>query len=127
VTGERWNDVIATLTALTATTIADAVRRWAAPAGADEVIITGGGAHNPALLRGLAAALAPLPVRTGRDVGIDADAKEAVAFAALAWAHALGIPSSVPGVTGARGPRVLGSRTPGRAASPPAGPAGGAR
>ncbi|MGD8279498.1 MAG: anhydro-N-acetylmuramic acid kinase [Gemmatimonadota bacterium] len=124
VTGERWNDVVATLTALTATTIADAVNRWAAPAGADEVIVTGGGAHNPALLGTLAQALAPLPVRTGRDAGIDADAKEAVAFAALAWAHALGIAGSVPGVTGARGPRVLGSRTPGRSAAAPAGQIG---
>jgi len=117
VTGTRWNDVIATLTALTVTTIADAVHRWAAPAGADEVIVTGGGVHNPVLFRGLADALAPLPVRTGREAGIDADAKEAVAFAALAWAHALGIPGNVPGVTGARGPRVLGSRTPGRSAA----------
>lgn len=119
VTDEHRDDVVATLTALTATTIADAVGRWAAPLGADEVVVTGGGAHNPVLLRALADALAPLPVLTGRDAGIDGDAKEAIAFAALAWAHALGIPANVPGVTGALGPRVLGSRTPGRSASPP--------
>lgn len=127
VTNEDWNDVVATLSALTVTTIADAVNRWAAPTGADEVVVTGGGAHNPVLLRGLADALAPMPVLTGREAGIDVDAKEAVAFAALAWAHALGVPGNVPGVTGARGPRVLGSRTPGRSASPSAAPAGAGR
>jgi len=120
VTDDDWSDVVATLTALTVATIADAANRWALPLGADEVVVTGGGAHNPALLSGLAEAFAPLPVVTGRDAGIDVDAKEAVAFAALAWAHALGIPGNVPGVTGARGPRVLGSRTPGRPAGSPA-------
>jgi anhydro-N-acetylmuramic acid kinase len=113
---DRWNDVIATFTALTARTIAEAATRWAAAEGVAEVIVTGGGASNPTLLRGIADALAPLPVLDGRRAGIDPDAKEAVAFAALAWAHTQGLPGNVPGVTGARGPRLLGSRTPGRRA-----------
>ena len=114
VRGTRWNDLIATLTALTARTIADAVTRWALPLGVDEVVVTGGGASNPVLLRLLAEALAPRPVIGGRSAGIDPDAKEAIAFAALAWAHAMGLAGNVPGVTGASGPRILGSRTPGR-------------
>jgi anhydro-N-acetylmuramic acid kinase len=64
-------------------------------------------------MRTLADALAPLPVRSGEDIGIDADAKEALAFAALAWAHAQGVPGNVPDATGAAGARVLGSYTPG--------------
>jgi anhydro-N-acetylmuramic acid kinase len=57
--------------------------------------------------------LAPKRVRTGDVLGIDPDAKEALAFAALAWAHLGGVPGNVPGATGAEGPRVLGSFTPG--------------
>jgi anhydro-N-acetylmuramic acid kinase len=53
-----------------------------------------------------------LPVTTGDAAGIDADAKEAIAFAALAWAHIHGLAGNVPEVTGASGPRRLGSRTP---------------
>jgi anhydro-N-acetylmuramic acid kinase len=49
----------------------------------------------------------------GTTLGVDPDAKEAVAFAVLAWAHLRGIPANVPAATGAAGPRVLGSFTPG--------------
>jgi anhydro-N-acetylmuramic acid kinase len=59
------------------------------------------------------ALLAPLPVVDGAALGIDSDAKEAVAFALMAWAHLHGIPANVPPATGAAGPRVLGSLTPG--------------
>jgi anhydro-N-acetylmuramic acid kinase len=55
---------------------------------------------------------AGVPVRAGGEVGIDVDAKEAVAFAALAWAHVRGIAGNVVEATGAAGPRVLGSYTP---------------
>lgn len=111
---DRWNDAVATMTAFTARSVAQAVSRWVAPLGVDEAVITGGGANNPLLMRWIADALAPLPVVTGNSIGIDSDAKEAVAFAALAWAHEHGRPANVPPVTGAKGPRVLGSRTPGR-------------
>lgn len=109
-----WRDFVATLTELTARTIADAVRRFVAPRGLDEVVVTGGGAHNPVLMRRLSESLAPLRVVTGTQAGIHGDAKEAIAFAALAWAHLTGRPGNVPEVTGAVGPRILGSRTPGR-------------
>lgn len=109
---QEWSDLVATLTALTARTITDAVRRWVLPRGADELIVTGGGARNPLLVRMLRESLAPLPVYTGEEIGIDSDAKEALAFAALAWAHVKGIPGNVPDATGAARACVLGSYTP---------------
>jgi anhydro-N-acetylmuramic acid kinase len=105
--------LVATLTELTARTISQAIERWVLPRGVDEIAVTGGGARNPAIVSRLSAALAPVPVLTGDDLGVDADAKEAIAFAALAWAFANSIPSNVPEATGAQGPRVLGSFTPG--------------
>jgi anhydro-N-acetylmuramic acid kinase len=115
--GDRdWLDLVATLTELTARTIADAYARWLVPRGVHEVVITGGGARNPTLVGRIRALLAPLPVVDAAELGIDADAKEAVAFALLAWAHLHGIPANLPAATGAAGPRVLGSLTPGAAA-----------
>ncbi|MGH7500323.1 MAG: anhydro-N-acetylmuramic acid kinase [Longimicrobiales bacterium] len=111
-TESQWNDLIATVTTFVARSIADAIRRWVAPRGVDEVIITGGGASNPHLMRLLAGDLNPVPVRSGRDVGIEVDAKEAIAFAALAWAHVMKLPGNVPEATGAHGPRLLGALTP---------------
>ena len=118
---EAWVDLLATLTELTARSIADSYRKWVEPAGVDEVLLTGGGAANPALVRAIREALDPLPVRTGEDLPLDPDAREAAAFALLAWAHLQGTPSTLVGATGASGPRVLGSLTPGRAAAPGAG------
>lgn len=116
--GDRdWLDLVATLTELTARTIADAYERWVMPRGLDEVVVTGGGARNPTLMGRLRALLDPLPVLDGAALGIDPDAKEAVAFALLAWAHLHGIPANVPAATGAAGPRVLGSLTPGASPS----------
>jgi anhydro-N-acetylmuramic acid kinase len=108
----QWATVVATLTALTARTIADAFERYMEPRGVHEVIVTGGGSRNPVLMRRIAEALRPVPVRSGEEVGIHPDAKEAIAFAGLAWAFSNGMPSNVPAATGARGPRVLGSFTP---------------
>ncbi|HET7322578.1 MAG TPA: anhydro-N-acetylmuramic acid kinase, partial [Longimicrobiaceae bacterium] len=112
--GDRdWLDLVATLTELTARSIADAYARWAIPRGVAEVVVTGGGASNPQLMRRLRELLAPLPVREGEVLGVDPGAKEALAFAVLAWAHLKGIPANAPRATGAAGPRVLGSFTPG--------------
>jgi len=111
---EGWPDVLATLTALTARSIGDAYRRWIVPLGLDEVFLTGGGARNPALVEAIARELAPVQVHPGEDLGMDPDAREASAFALLAWAHLKGVPANVPDATGAQGPRVLGSWTPGR-------------
>ncbi len=108
---QEWADLIATLTALVVRSIADAVQRWA-PVGDGEVIVTGGGAENPVVMEWLAEAMAPVAVHHGRALELDPAAKEAVAFAVLAWAHVHGLPANVPEVTGAAGPRVLGSHTP---------------
>lgn len=107
-----WPDLLATLAMFTARAVGDAYRRWIVPRGVDEVYLTGGGAHHPVLVREIARELTPLPVRPGAELGLDPDAREAVAFAVLAWAHARGIPGNVPAVTGARGSRILGSYTP---------------
>jgi anhydro-N-acetylmuramic acid kinase len=110
---QAWADLVATITAATACSIADAMRRWVLQRGVDEVVISGGGARNPTLVRMIRETLAPTPVVTGEALGIDPDAKEAIAFAGLAWAFACGLPGNVPEATGARGPCVLGSYTPG--------------
>lgn len=112
-----WADLLATLTAFTARSIGDAYRRWVLPRGVDEVILTGGGARNPALVRAIRAELGDLPIEGEAALGMSPDAREAAAFAVLAWAHLLGAPANVPEVTGAAGPRVLGSLTPGRGAA----------
>jgi len=103
-------DAVATLTAFTVDSVAGAVRR-AAPA-ASRMIVSGGGAHNHALLAGLAAALPQLSVERSDAFGIDADAKEAIAFAILGRETLRERPAGLPRVTGARGPRVLGAIAP---------------
>ncbi len=110
---QDWMDLVATLTEVTARSVADAYRRWVLPRGVDEVVLTGGGARNPVLAGRIRALLDPLPVLDGGALDVDPDAKEAVAFAVLAWAHLAGIPANLPSATGAAGPRVLGSLTPG--------------
>jgi anhydro-N-acetylmuramic acid kinase len=118
---EGWPDLLATLTALTAQSIGDSYRRWVVPLGVDEAFLLGGGARNPALAEAIARELAPIPVRPGEALGMDPDAREAAAFALLAWAHLMEIPANVPEATGSAGPRVLGSWTPpgrGRGESP---------
>jgi anhydro-N-acetylmuramic acid kinase len=104
-------DLVATATALTAQSIADAYRRFV-PEPITETLIAGGGAKNPTLRAQLAQALAPLRVTTFDERYFDGEAKEAVAFALLAHLHLEGIPGNVPTATGARGPRVLGVFTP---------------
>ena len=109
-----WDSLVATITALTARTIADAIRHWVVDHGVDELIVTGGGARNPTLVKLIQRELEDIPVRDGSVLGVDPDAKEAVAFATLAWAHLKDLPGNVPEATGAQGPRVLGSFTPGK-------------
>lgn len=107
-------DLLATATALTARTIADAYRRFILPrTPLDAVLLCGGGARNPTLRRMLAAELAPLPVGSVEDRGLSADAKEAIAFAVLAYETAHGRPGTLPATTGAVRPVVLGSIAPG--------------
>lgn len=115
---EGWEGLVATLTDVVARAIADGVVRWADPGVDGEVVVTGGGVENPALMERLRTALEPRAVLRGDVLGVDPAAKEAVAFAVLAWAHVTGRPGSVPSATGAAGPRVLGSLTPGRRRPP---------
>jgi anhydro-N-acetylmuramic acid kinase len=100
-------DVQATLVELTARSIAAAVRAHAP--SAREVLVCGGGVHNPVLMGALAKALAPISVASTATHGIDPDYVEAMAFAWLARERlANRAPENVYNVTGARGPRVLG-------------------
>lgn len=103
-------DVVATLTMLTARTVAEAVRA----AGATEVIASGGGTRNPVLMTMLAQRLPGVSLRTSDELGLPAAAKEAYAFAVLGFLTAHALPGGVPAATGARHARVLGSVTPGR-------------
>ena len=103
-------DVIATLTALTARTVADAVRG----AGATEVIASGGGTRNPVLMGMLAAELPGVALRDSGELGLPSAAKEAYAFAVLGFLTLHGLAGTEPASTGARHPSVLGSLTPGR-------------
>lgn len=106
-------EIIATLTALTATNIADAYRRFA-PAPIREVILGGGGRRNPVLVGMLRQLLAPATVLTHEEIGMDSDFKEALVFAALAYETWHGRASTLPALTGAQRASVLGSITPGR-------------
>lgn len=107
--GRPLRDLIATATALTAATIAIGIERFSP----SEVIASGGGAHNPQILGQLAAFLPTVRIATSSDYGIDVDAKEAIAFAVLAYETWRSKPSNLPSATGARRPVILGkiSRT----------------
>jgi anhydro-N-acetylmuramic acid kinase len=101
-----FEDRIATATALTAATIALVV-----PENTDELIASGGGVHNRQLMAQLTAFLPDTRITTTAEFGIDPDAKEAVAFAILAyrtWKHQTG---NLPSATGARRPVILGKLT----------------
>jgi anhydro-N-acetylmuramic acid kinase len=115
--GARKQDVVATATALTATSIADAVARFLIdrPVSArkpqfPEMILSGGGARNATLVKMLAEKLMPLGVqlRFSDEYGLPSEAKEAVAFAVLAFETWHRRPSNVPSATGAKRAAVLG-------------------
>jgi anhydro-N-acetylmuramic acid kinase len=110
------HDILATATALTSRSIALAWRLFLAPhLGGTSVdyIVAGGGARNQTLMRMLATDLAPFHCRiqTTDDLGIPSQAKEAVAFALLAWHTWHRLPGNVPAATGAAHPAILGQIT----------------
>ena len=107
--GDNTNLVFA-LTVYTAQTIADAYTRFL-PRMPDEVIVGGGGAKNPVLMKLLRELLSPIPVLTHEDLGMNSDSKEAVAFAVLANETLQGIAANLPSVTGAKRPTILGKIT----------------
>ncbi len=102
-------DLVATATYLTARTVAEAYRFLGT---VDEVLLSGGGVHNRTLVGWLEKLLAPVPVRTTAEEGVDPDFKEAVAFAVLAAMTAWGMPGNLPTATGARRAVILGDLTP---------------
>ncbi|HEX5283314.1 MAG TPA: anhydro-N-acetylmuramic acid kinase [Bryocella sp.] len=113
-------DVIATATALTARTIADAYVRFCkpqlerlAPTSKVELIAAGGGVRNASLMRMLDESLRPLRVRVRsiEETGLNPGAKEAAAFALLGWLTWHGLPGNLPSATGAKRPVVLGKVT----------------
>lgn len=107
--GLRPSDIVATLTALTARTVAQAARRVADGEVIDEVIVAGGGARNATMMRMLREYLAGTHVITTDELGIPGDAKEAICFAVLANEAICETPANVPSVTGARARVVCGA------------------
>jgi len=105
-------DVVATATLLTAASMYQAYARFVRPQHeADALYASGGGVHNDTLMQMLSNAFSPIPVARTSDLdgGVDPDAKEAVLFAVLAHEAANGVPTGLPGVTGASASALQGS------------------
>jgi anhydro-N-acetylmuramic acid kinase len=112
----KAEDALATATALTAESIARAFASFVMPlmqGAATDYIVSGGGARNATLMKMLAASLGPLgcTLTTTEQFGMPAEAKEAAAFALLAWATWNRLPGNVPGATGAKRLAILGQIT----------------
>lgn len=103
-------DVQATLLALTARSVAEALQ--ATQPRTRRVVVCGGGVHNPRLMAALAEAMPDAAIDSSAVHGLDPDFVEAMAFAWLAREHLAGRPGNLPAVTGASGPRVLGALYP---------------
>lgn len=106
----RMEDLLATLTELTARTVCDSYRFLGFEP--DEVLLCGGGARNSELRRRIELQLPGVPVLLLESAGWDGDAREAAAFALLARQHVLGVPVDLGWATGASGARLLGKLTP---------------
>jgi len=103
-------DIIATLTELTAASIANACHEFL-PIFPDEIILSGGGVFNPTLVNAIRRRAAPARVLISDEVGLKSDAKEAVAFAVLAYETLHGRTGNLPAATGAERAVILGSIT----------------
>ena len=109
------HDAITTITAFTAKSISDSYRKFIQTCyKIDEVIISGGGVHNPVLIQFLKDYLGDIEIRKVDDFGIPSDAKEALAFAILANETISGNPCNVPSATGAKESVVMGKIIPGK-------------
>lgn len=105
-------DLMATLVAVTAQSVARGVARGGEAALGAEVIASGGGTRNRALMAALQQALPRCGFCRSEAFGVPSQAKEALAFALLGAAHLRGEAGNLPSATGARRAVVLGSRTP---------------
>jgi anhydro-N-acetylmuramic acid kinase len=105
-------DIVATATALTTRSIADALRRFVLRGTGNyrEFIVSGGGSSNPTLMAMLANELRPLglQIRSSDEFGLPSEAKEAAAFALMAFQTWNRRPSNVPSATGAKRAAILG-------------------
>lgn len=109
----KEEDLVATVTALTASSIAENYRRFIFPkAVPDEIIFGGGGVHNETLMKMIRAELSGISISTFDRYGIPSDAAEAVCFAVLGWETLSGHPTNLPSVTGARRRVILGKIVP---------------
>ncbi len=108
----READLLVTAAVLSAAAVAQSIDAFVTPAmELTHVYASGGGTLNPVLMAALAAALDPIELKTTDELGLDVAAKEAAAFAVLAYESLHGRPGSLPDVTGASVPVVLGSVT----------------
>jgi anhydro-N-acetylmuramic acid kinase len=101
--------LIRAATIFTALSVVDALNRFVLPkTKIHQLIVSGGGSRNPLLLVQLSAALGSIEILPSSSFGIPEDAKEAFAFALLAYESFHGRPGNLPSATGARGPAILG-------------------
>ena len=106
-TGIALPDLIATATEFTVHSIVQAITKRT-----KDVIASGGGVHNLQIMRRLGDLRPGIDVKTTADFGVDPDAKEAIAFAVLAYEHARGLAGNLPRATGARRAVMLGKNSP---------------
>jgi anhydro-N-acetylmuramic acid kinase len=105
----RLADLVRTATIFTALSVVDAMHRWVLPkARIHQLVVSGGGSHNPLLMAQIAAALPDIEVLPSSAFGVPEDAKEAFAFAILAYETYHQRPANLPSATGARRPAILG-------------------
>src|SRR6266478_2300412 len=103
------NDLIRAATIFTALSIVDALNRFVLPKiKIQQLIVSGGGSHNPLIMGQISAALPGVQILPSSHLGVPEDAKEAFAFALLAYETFHRRPSNLPSATGARGPAILG-------------------
>ncbi|MCS6782438.1 MAG: anhydro-N-acetylmuramic acid kinase [Gloeomargarita sp. SKYG98] len=109
---QSWYDLFATVTRFTAAVVFHHYQTWIRPHHEiGELVVSGGGVHNPVLMQELKQLFAPIPVYSSARYGIDPDSKEALAFAILASERIDGRPTNIPAVTGAKRPVLLGKIT----------------
>jgi anhydro-N-acetylmuramic acid kinase len=112
--GRSADDLVATLVAFSAEAVARATRTFLDGSPIDRVLVGGGGARNPELMRALAERFGGIPVETCDAAGVPAEAAEAMAFSLMGRNALLGISNHLPRCTGAREAMVLGEIVPGR-------------